>query len=240
MLQVADAPAGTSYVQLLEPLARIPRSGASSTARRGHASRRLRRDRHHSRAGGDRRHRDLRLIDSRPRHGSMGASIAFLHPADVGGVLTELVQSAGQTARAASKRATDSLVRSSARIARRDRTGGQPLASGGVRCVRHRASELARPGSGLGRAVRDAGPNCGTQGHRPGSAPSQSCNPPVYTGLGDMQPDIDAQLSNFFEETPQRDFARVMRGYDPHQVNEHLKQLDERAAAAPRPGPGAA
>src|SRR5258708_8719145 len=41
-----------------------------------------------------------------------------------------------------------------------------------------------------------------------------------------MQPDIDAQLSNFFEETPQRDFARVMRGYDPHQVNEHLKQLD--------------
>src|SRR5262249_25715593 len=41
-----------------------------------------------------------------------------------------------------------------------------------------------------------------------------------------MQPDIDAQLSNFFEETPQRDFARVMRGFDPHQVNEHLKQLD--------------
>ena len=41
-----------------------------------------------------------------------------------------------------------------------------------------------------------------------------------------MQPDIDAQLSNFFEETPQRDFARVMRGYDPHQVNEHLKPVD--------------
>jgi methylmalonyl-CoA/ethylmalonyl-CoA epimerase len=34
----------------------------------------------------------VRLIDSRPRHGSMGASIAFLHPADLGGVLTELVQ----------------------------------------------------------------------------------------------------------------------------------------------------
>ncbi len=34
----------------------------------------------------------VRLIDERPRHGSMGASIAFLHPADVGGVLTELVQ----------------------------------------------------------------------------------------------------------------------------------------------------
>jgi methylmalonyl-CoA/ethylmalonyl-CoA epimerase len=36
--------------------------------------------------------RGVRLIDHRPRHGSMGASIAFLHPADVGGVLTELVQ----------------------------------------------------------------------------------------------------------------------------------------------------
>jgi methylmalonyl-CoA/ethylmalonyl-CoA epimerase len=34
----------------------------------------------------------VRLIDKRPRHGSMGASIAFLHPADLGGVLTELVQ----------------------------------------------------------------------------------------------------------------------------------------------------
>jgi methylmalonyl-CoA/ethylmalonyl-CoA epimerase len=34
----------------------------------------------------------LRLLDRRPRHGSMGASIAFLHPADIGGVLTELVQ----------------------------------------------------------------------------------------------------------------------------------------------------
>jgi methylmalonyl-CoA/ethylmalonyl-CoA epimerase len=37
----------------------------------------------------------VRLLDQRPRHGSMGASIAFLHPADLGGVLTELVQSAG-------------------------------------------------------------------------------------------------------------------------------------------------
>jgi|ERR1700683_194810 methylmalonyl-CoA/ethylmalonyl-CoA epimerase len=36
----------------------------------------------------------IRLIDSRPRHGSLGASIAFLHPRDIGGVLTELVQSA--------------------------------------------------------------------------------------------------------------------------------------------------
>jgi methylmalonyl-CoA/ethylmalonyl-CoA epimerase len=34
----------------------------------------------------------VRLLDERPRHGSMGASIAFLHPADLGGVLTELVE----------------------------------------------------------------------------------------------------------------------------------------------------
>ncbi len=38
----------------------------------------------------------IRLVDERPRHGSMGASIAFLHPKSVGGVLTELVQSAGK------------------------------------------------------------------------------------------------------------------------------------------------
>jgi methylmalonyl-CoA/ethylmalonyl-CoA epimerase len=35
----------------------------------------------------------IRLVDQRPRHGSMGASIAFLHPKDLLGVLTELVQS---------------------------------------------------------------------------------------------------------------------------------------------------
>jgi len=34
----------------------------------------------------------LVLVDERPRHGSMGASIAFVHPKSVGGVLTELVQ----------------------------------------------------------------------------------------------------------------------------------------------------
>jgi methylmalonyl-CoA/ethylmalonyl-CoA epimerase len=39
----------------------------------------------------------VRLLDERPRHGSMGASIAFLHPADLGGVLTELVQAADQS-----------------------------------------------------------------------------------------------------------------------------------------------
>src|SRR6266513_737377 len=41
-----------------------------------------------------------------------------------------------------------------------------------------------------------------------------------------MQPEIDAQLSNFFEDAPARDFAKVMRGYDPHQVDEYLKQSE--------------
>jgi cell division septum initiation protein DivIVA len=41
-----------------------------------------------------------------------------------------------------------------------------------------------------------------------------------------MQSDIDAQLSNFFEDTPPREFDVVLRGYDRHQVEEHIKQLD--------------
>jgi methylmalonyl-CoA/ethylmalonyl-CoA epimerase len=36
----------------------------------------------------------VRMLDSRPRHGSLGASIAFAHPKDLSGVLTELVQAA--------------------------------------------------------------------------------------------------------------------------------------------------
>jgi methylmalonyl-CoA/ethylmalonyl-CoA epimerase len=94
MLVVADAPAGRSYVQLLEPLGPDTPVGRF-LERRGAGV-------HHigygvadiqaamaaiSAAG-------VRLLDSRPRHGSMGAAIAFLHPADVGGVLTELVESA--------------------------------------------------------------------------------------------------------------------------------------------------
>ena len=38
--------------------------------------------------------RQIRLIDERPRHGSMDAAITFLHAADLGGVLTKLVQPA--------------------------------------------------------------------------------------------------------------------------------------------------
>ncbi len=85
-------PDGPSYVQLLEPLGPGTPVG-KFLARRGEGI-------HHvgyavpdvaaalSAIGG----RGVRLIDSRPRHGSMGASIAFLHPSDMGGVLTELVQ----------------------------------------------------------------------------------------------------------------------------------------------------
>jgi methylmalonyl-CoA/ethylmalonyl-CoA epimerase len=35
---------------------------------------------------------DIRVIDEHPRPGSRGASIAFIHPRSVGGVLVELVQ----------------------------------------------------------------------------------------------------------------------------------------------------
>jgi methylmalonyl-CoA/ethylmalonyl-CoA epimerase len=96
MLGVGAADGGLrpGYVQLLEPLAPDTPVGRF-LARRGEGL-------HHvgygvadvrqalAVLGGQR----LRLLDERPRHGSMGASIAFLHPADLGGVLTELVQAA--------------------------------------------------------------------------------------------------------------------------------------------------
>jgi methylmalonyl-CoA/ethylmalonyl-CoA epimerase len=94
---VSGVPAGADgsspgYIQLLEPLADDTPVGRF-LARRGEGI-------HHigyavadigaalAEVGGT----GVRLIDERPRHGSMGASIAFLHPADLGGVLTELVQ----------------------------------------------------------------------------------------------------------------------------------------------------
>jgi methylmalonyl-CoA/ethylmalonyl-CoA epimerase len=88
-----DVPGGRpGYIQLLEPLSPDTPVG-KFIARRGEGI-------HHvgygvadigealSAIGGT----GIRLIDERPRHGSMGASIAFLHPGDLGGVLTELVQ----------------------------------------------------------------------------------------------------------------------------------------------------
>jgi methylmalonyl-CoA/ethylmalonyl-CoA epimerase len=85
---------GVGYVQLLEPLAADSPVG-KFLARRGEGL-------HHVGYGVDDIGQalaaigggGLRLLDERPRHGSMGASIAFLHPADLGGVLTELVQAA--------------------------------------------------------------------------------------------------------------------------------------------------
>ena len=83
---------GSSYVQLLEPLAPGTPVG-KFLDRRGEGM-------HHvgyavadvSAALAEIGATGVRLIDARPRHGSMGASIAFLHPGDLGGVLTELVQ----------------------------------------------------------------------------------------------------------------------------------------------------
>ena|SRR5512146_2680740 len=94
-LALSAAPSA-SYVQLLEPLADDTPVG-KFLARRGEGL-------HHvgyavanvtdalAVIGGA---GSVRLIDERPRHGSMGASIAFLHPGDLGGVLTELVQPPG-------------------------------------------------------------------------------------------------------------------------------------------------
>jgi methylmalonyl-CoA/ethylmalonyl-CoA epimerase len=96
MLRVSDGPGGASWIQLLEPLGPDTPVGRF-IARRGEGI-------HHigygvadiSAALADIAGQGVRLIDQRPRHGSQGASIAFLHPAAVGGVLTELVQAAGR------------------------------------------------------------------------------------------------------------------------------------------------
>jgi methylmalonyl-CoA/ethylmalonyl-CoA epimerase len=97
MLYVADAPGGASYVQLLEPLSPDTPVGKFLEAR-GEGV-------HHVGYGvsdvaaaiEQLRVDGLRLVDERPRHGSLGAAIAFLHPKTLGGVLTELVQAADPT-----------------------------------------------------------------------------------------------------------------------------------------------
>jgi methylmalonyl-CoA/ethylmalonyl-CoA epimerase len=94
MLLVGDAAGGATWVQLLEPTGPDTPVG-KFIARRGEGL-------HHvgyavadiTAALASIGVTDVRPLDQRPRHGSMGASIAFLHPADLGGVLTELVEPA--------------------------------------------------------------------------------------------------------------------------------------------------
>ena len=94
MLRVGQRGGGASWVQLLEPLGPDTPVG-KFLARRGEGL-------HHvgyavadiRAALAELSPKPFRLIDQRPRHGSMGAAIAFLHPADLGGVLTELVEPA--------------------------------------------------------------------------------------------------------------------------------------------------
>ncbi len=96
MLHVADAPAGSSYVQLLEPITPATPVG-KFLERHGEGI-------HHVGYGvndvatalEELSEQGVRLVDEQPRHGSLGASIAFLHPKSVGGVLTELVQAASR------------------------------------------------------------------------------------------------------------------------------------------------
>jgi methylmalonyl-CoA/ethylmalonyl-CoA epimerase len=100
---VVDAPEGAdpalgggSYVQLLEPL-RDDSPVGRFLASRGEGV-------HHIGYGvvdvaaalADLEEQGIKLVDRQPRHGSLGASIAFLHPKSLGGVLTELVQAAAR------------------------------------------------------------------------------------------------------------------------------------------------
>ena len=90
----SDAMSPASHIQLLEPLADDTPVGRF-LARRGEGL-------HHvgyavSNVAAELEtltQQGIELIDRRPRHGSMGASIAFLHPRGLHGVLTELVQAA--------------------------------------------------------------------------------------------------------------------------------------------------
>ncbi|TDC08662.1 methylmalonyl-CoA epimerase [Nonomuraea longispora] len=94
MLHISDGEGGGSYIQLLEPLTEDSPVG-KFLAKRGEGV-------HHVAFGvqdvtdamGKISERGVRLLDERPRHGSMDSRIAFLHPKDVGGMLTELVQAA--------------------------------------------------------------------------------------------------------------------------------------------------
>ncbi len=61
--------------------------------------------------------------------------------------------------------------------------------------------------------------------------PWHDCRAPFLLGLtcrdvSRVQSDIDAQLFNLMQSPAQRDLARVLRGYDTHQVDEILRRLD--------------
>lgn len=96
MLQLngQDAAGPASYVQLLEPL-RPDTPVGKFLASRGEGM-------HHIGYAVDDVaaamdclvKQGVRVLDERPRHGSLGSSIAFVHPKDLNGVLTELVQAA--------------------------------------------------------------------------------------------------------------------------------------------------
>ncbi len=86
---------GASHVELLRPLGPDTPVGRF-LARRGPGL-------HHVAYGVDDidaelerlRGAGLRLLDERPRRGIRGSRVAFLHPRDAGGVLTEIVQPPG-------------------------------------------------------------------------------------------------------------------------------------------------
>jgi methylmalonyl-CoA/ethylmalonyl-CoA epimerase len=92
ILALPDPPPGSPYLQLVEPL--WPDSPVGRfIARRGEGM-------HHigyavtdiEKALASLRSDGLTVVNERPQHGSGGASVAFIHPSSMGGVLTELVQ----------------------------------------------------------------------------------------------------------------------------------------------------
>lgn len=98
MMRVADAPAGTSYVQLLKPIHPDTPVGRF-LARRGEGVHHIAYGVTDLRAAMEAvKATGVRLVDERPRQGTLGSAITFLHPKDVGGVLTELVQTGGAAA----------------------------------------------------------------------------------------------------------------------------------------------
>ena len=97
MLKVNDTPDGHgSYLQLLEPT-RPDSPIAKFLERNGEGV-------HHVAfgtadvvaTGAEVAGEGVRVLYAEPRRGSMGSMINFLHPKDCGGVLTELVQAAGE------------------------------------------------------------------------------------------------------------------------------------------------